>query len=54
MINNIIIFTTIIDEWNDKLNQIASRYMDNPIFGGIAVFALFLFGCWGVSNLNKK
>lgn len=52
--DKIILVTTVIDEWNDKLNAIASKYMDNAAFGGIIVLVLFIFGCWAISYFTKK
>ena len=43
-----------INDWNEKLNKIASKYMDNVGFGTIAVVGIFAIGCWGVATLNKK
>ncbi len=43
-----------LNDWNDKLSGLASKYMDNVGFGTIAVIGLFAIGCWGVSTLNKK
>ncbi len=44
----------LIEEWNEKLNALASEYMDNAVFGGIIVLVLFIFGCWAISYLTKK
>lgn len=47
-------FSEVIESWNEKLNSIASEYMDNAAFGGIAVLLLFIFGCWAISYFTKK
>lgn len=54
MINKIVLLANFIDDLNDKLNGIASKYMDNAAFGGIIVIVLFAFGCWAVSYFTKK
>lgn len=46
--------SSLIENWNDKLNSIASKYMDNAAFGGIIVLLLFIFGCWAISYFTKK
>lgn len=52
--NKLILIVGIIDDLNDKLNALASKYMDNAAFGGIIVLLLFVFGCWGISYFTKK
>lgn len=43
-----------INEWNEKLNAFAEKYMDNPWFGTIIVFALFAFCCLGINSFGSK
>ena len=43
-----------INEWNDKLNDWASKYLDNVGVGTLVVGAVFVIGAWGISVLNKK
>lgn len=47
-------FSQTIEKWNDKLNSIASKYMDSPFFGALVVIILFAFGYWAISYLTKK
>lgn len=47
-------FSQTIEKWNDKLNSIASEYMNSPFFGALVVIVIFAFGCWAISYLTKK
>lgn len=51
---NIITLSETLEKWNEKLDSIASEYMDSPFFGMIVVVAVFIFGYWAVSYLTKK
>ncbi|HIR49657.1 MAG TPA: hypothetical protein IAB35_06745 [Candidatus Faecimonas gallistercoris] len=44
----------LIENWNEKLDSIATEYMDSPWFGAAAVLVLFIFGCWAISYFSKK
>lgn len=58
MMTNYFYFTLgIIDklnEWNDQLNKLASKYMDNVVTGTIIFFALIVVAFWAVGELNRK
>ncbi len=43
-----------IDKWNDKLDALASKYMDSPWVGCIMLAVLFLFAYWGIKTLSSK
>ena len=43
-----------LNEWNDKLNQIASKYMDNVVTGTIIGFVIIVVAFWAVGELNRK
>ncbi len=43
-----------IAEWNEWLEKTIGSKIDNAAFGTIALVALFAFGCWLVSYLNKR
>ncbi len=47
-------FSETIEKWNEKLDSIASEYMDSPFFGALVVIVVFIFGCWAISYLTKK
>lgn len=47
-------FSETISELNEKLESILGKFVGNTAFGTIALFAIFAFGCWMVSYLNKK
>ena len=42
-----------LNEWNDKLNKIADKYMGNVGFGTFIFFALILVAFYGIAALNK-
>ena len=44
----------VLNDWNEKLDGIASKYMDNVGFGVVAIGVIFVVACWGISALNKK
>lgn len=50
----IVTFSETIEKWNDKLDSLASEYMDSPFFGALVVIIVFIFGCWAISYLTKK
>ena len=57
MISNYSFILGIIDklnEWNDKLNGIASKYMDNVVAGTIIGFVIIVVAFLAVEELNKK
>lgn len=43
-----------LNEWNDKLNKIADKYMGNVGVGTLLFFALLGVAFFGVAELNKK
>lgn len=43
-----------LNEWNDKLNALADKYMGNVGFGTLAFFALLGIAFFGVAAFNKK
>ncbi len=43
-----------LNEWNEKLNKIADKYMGNVGFGTLIFFALLGVAFFGVSSLNKR
>ena len=43
-----------LNEWNDKLNGFASKYMDNVATGAIIGFILLAVAFWAVGELNRK
>lgn len=47
-------FSDLLEDWNEKLDSIASQYMDSPFFGALVVIVIFAFGCWAISYLTKK
>lgn len=51
---NLMNISELIEEWNDKLNSLAGKYMDSPWMGAVVVFVLFALGCWAISALTKK
>lgn len=57
IIQKLLLITRISDQievWNEKLNAITSKYMNNAIFAGVIVIVLFIFSCWVISYLTKK
>ena len=44
----------LIDNWNDKLDALAGKYMDSPWFGSIMLAVLFLFAYWGIKTFSSK
>ena len=47
-------FFFMLEKWNDKLNSIASEYMDSPFFWALVVIIVFAVGYWAISYLTKK
>ncbi len=43
-----------LNDWNDKLNKLADKYMGNVGIGTVLFFALLLFAFFGISTFNKK
>ena len=43
-----------LEKWNEKLDSIASEYMDSPFFGAVVVVVVFIFGYWAISYFTKK
>ncbi len=43
-----------LNEWNDKLNALADKYMGNVGFGTLIFFALIGVAFFGVATFNKK
>lgn len=55
--NKLLFITTLsqtIEKWNEKLDSIASKYMDSPFFGAVVVVVVFIFAYWAVSYFTKK
>ena len=53
MFKGLIQTLSFIEEWNEKLNSFFNKNFNDPLFGTIALFVLFIFGCWIVSYFNK-
>lgn len=54
MIIYIMSLSKTINEWNEKLNVFADKYLDNPWIGTLLLFGLFAF-CWcGINSLSGK
>ena len=43
-----------IEEWNEKLNAFAGKYMDNVLSGTLIIGVLIFAGFAGISIFNKK
>ena len=43
-----------INDWNEKLNGLASTYLDNAGVGTIVVIGIFIVSAYVISALNKK
>lgn len=54
MIYKIANISSRIAEWNEWLENKIGSHIGNAGFGTIALVALFAFGCWLVSYLNKR
>lgn len=43
-----------LNDWNEKLNSLASEHMDNVVVGTVIFFGILLIMFWGIGSLNKK
>ena len=43
-----------LNDWNEKLNGLASTYLDNAGVGTAVVIGIFIISAWVISELNKK
>ena len=43
----------ILNDWNEKLNQLVDGRFDNVIVGTIIVAGIFVISAWGINTLNK-
>ncbi len=43
-----------LNDWNDKLNKIADKYMGNVGFGTLVFFILIGVAFYAVGTFNKK
>ena len=46
--------SSLIEEWDDKLNGLLSKYGDNAAFGTIAMFVLIALGLYLIAMFAKK
>lgn len=46
--------TSIIDEWSQKLNTLADKYLGDPSIGFIVFAVLLIFGFWAVTSFSQK
>ena len=54
MIGNLIYITSIIDEWNQKLNDLTNKYFSNPVTGFLIFIGLLVIGYIAISSFAKK
>lgn len=43
-----------LNEWNDKLDKLASKYMDNVVSGTVIGGIIIVVSFWAVAELTKK
>ncbi len=43
----------ILNDWNEKLNQMLAGKVDNVIVGTIIIGVILLIASWGINTLNK-
>ena len=51
---DILNMTKLIEDWNNKLNGLADKYLNNVGIGTVIFGLLLVGGCWAVSYLTKK
>lgn len=50
----ILSITTILNELNEKLNNLINEYGDSAWIGALVVGIVFIVSAWGINTLNKK
>jgi len=50
----ILSITSTLNEWNEKLNNLISKYGDSAWIGALVVGLVFIITAWGINTLNKK
>lgn len=50
----ILSITSTLNEWNEKFNNLISKYGDSAWIGALVVGLVFLISAWGINTLNKK
>ena len=43
-----------INDWNEKLNGLSSKYLDSPAVGTVVVIGIFMVSEIVIAELNKK
>ncbi len=43
-----------INDWNEKLNGLSSKYLDSPAVGTVVVIGIFVVSGIVIAELNKK
>ena len=43
-----------LNDWNEKLNDLASEHLDNVGVGVVVLGVILFVSMWGINTLNKK
>ena len=54
MPNSMFFVTSIIDEWGQKLSDLADKYLNSPSAGFIIFSVLLILGFWAVTSFSQK
>ncbi len=50
----ILSFMDTLNDWNEKLNNFAEKYLNNVGAGTAIIGIIFVVAVWGIGALNKK
>ncbi len=50
----ILSFSSMLEDWNEKINEVLDKYSTQPWFWVSVVAVLFIIGVWAIAYLNKK
>ena len=54
MPSRVFVLTSIIEEWNEKLNNIVDKYLGDPVIGFVIFVGLFIFGFLAITSFSQK